>query len=56
MGDEKIDIHRTERNYALAMSRLETDESIISKNKDLILRHLDDCALEIVASVLGLHR
>lgn len=42
---EKIDIHHTDRQYAGARDKLSRDERIVSINRRLILRFLDDSAI-----------
>lgn len=43
--NEKIDIHRTEKNYKTAKERLKQDNNIIPENKEIILRFLYDCEM-----------
>jgi integrase len=41
--EDKIDIHKTDKRYESALSKLEKDENINSRNKELILKFLQDC-------------
>jgi integrase len=43
--EDKIDIHNTDKSYELAFSKLETDESINTKNRELIFKFLWDCKI-----------
>lgn len=41
----KIDIHQRKAKYEIALKKFEADDSIIHKNKELILEFLRDCQL-----------
>lgn len=43
--EEKIDIHQTERVFESEMNRLMKNENIINRNKELILKFVEDCRL-----------
>jgi len=43
--EDKIDIHKTNRVYEAAISKLEVDEIINGRNKELILKFIWDCKI-----------
>ncbi|MDP2908454.1 MAG: hypothetical protein Q8N77_01480, partial [Nanoarchaeota archaeon] len=43
--EDKIDIHKTDRRFEMALDKLERDESFNKRNKDLILKFFWDCKM-----------
>jgi len=43
--EDKIDIHKTEKRYDVLLEKLAADESMIGRNRDLLLKFVWDCKI-----------